>query len=214
MDLGWDPNMLTGLAVGSRRVDRLVDSLNVLNHFGIPMQLAVVAGKDEKLFHELSEMEWHIPVKLYEYVQNVPTFMKAADFIICKAGGLIVTESLASGLPLMLIDVIPGQETGNADYVVQNEAGDLAREPMEVLETMSHWMLDGGKVLRQRAENARRLGRPNAAFQVAGAVWEAALHYSARTRASHGTGRLRLIDLLSRNHVSWEEDSSTNSRTE
>jgi 1,2-diacylglycerol 3-beta-galactosyltransferase len=44
----------------------------------------------------------------------MPTMMRAADAIICKAGGLTVTESLACGLPLLLTDVIPGQETGNA----------------------------------------------------------------------------------------------------
>ena len=62
---------ITVLAVGSRRVDRLVDTLKVLNHFGQPLQLVVVAGKDEKLYHELHEMDWHVPVKLYELCQTM-----------------------------------------------------------------------------------------------------------------------------------------------
>jgi 1,2-diacylglycerol 3-beta-galactosyltransferase len=103
-------------------------------------------------------MDWHVPVKLYEYVQNVVPLMKAADFIVCKAGGLVITESLACARPLMLVEVIPGQETGNADYIVLNGAGDLAREPVEVLETLSHWLMDGGTLLRTRQENALRLG--------------------------------------------------------
>jgi 1,2-diacylglycerol 3-beta-galactosyltransferase len=200
--------MLTLLAVGSRRVERLVDTLNVVNHFGRPLQIAVVAGKDEKLYRELSEMDWHVPVKLYEYVQNVVPLMKAADFIVCKAGGLVITEALACARPLMLVEVIPGQETGNAEYVVVNGAGDLAREPVEVLETLSHWLMDDGALLHSRNENARRLGRPNAAYEVASAVWLAAEHAPAQ-RSPRGTGRLRLVDLLSRNHVPWEEDSST-----
>jgi 1,2-diacylglycerol 3-beta-galactosyltransferase len=202
--LGWEPGLTTLLAVGSRRVDRLVDTLNILNHFGQPLQLAVVAGKDEKLFAELQEIEWHIPTRLYEYVSNVPALMKAADIIVCKAGGLVVTEALACGRPLLLIDVIPGQETGNADYVVQNEAGDLARTTMEVLETTAHWLMDGGRLLNQRAENAQRLGRPNAAYDVARAVWMAALR--APAPIGRGTGRLRLVDLLTRNQINLEDD--------
>ena len=206
--LGWYVDLPTVLAIGSRRVDRLLDTLNVLNHFGKPMQLIVVAGKDETLYRELKGMDWHVPVKLYEYIHTVPTFMKAADIIVCKAGGLVVTEALACGRPLLLVDAIPGQETGNADYVVQNGAGDMAREPMEVLETISHWTMDNNRLLIERTANARALGRPDAAFKVATAVWEAALRSIALAGGQRGSGRLRLIDLLSRNHVSWEEDPS------
>jgi 1,2-diacylglycerol 3-beta-galactosyltransferase len=212
-DLGWRDDCITALAVGSRRVDRLVDTLNILNHYGQQLQLIVVAGKDERLFKELNAIEWHVPVKLYEFVNNVPTFMKASDFIISKAGGLVVTESLACGLPMMLIDAIPGQETGNADYVVQNGAGDLAFTPVEVLETISHWLLDGGRLLRERAENAASLGRPNAAYDVANAVWLLAQQFASRTGMPSGTGRLRLIDLLSRNHIHWDEEPNS-SRSE
>jgi len=205
--LGWETGLITVLAIGSRRVDRLIDTLNILNHFGRPLQIAVVAGKDEKLYAELSSMEWHVPVHLYEYVQDVPVYMRAADFIICKAGGLVVTEALACARPLMLIDVIPGQETGNADYVVQNGAGDLARTTMEVLMTTSHWLMDDGRLLCQRSENARRLGRPNAAYEVADLVWTAAQRSTAPV--SRGTGRLRLVDLLTRNEIDLEDESSS-----
>jgi 1,2-diacylglycerol 3-beta-galactosyltransferase len=209
--LGWRVEIPTVLAVGSRRVDRLLETLNVLNHFGRQFQLVVVAGKDEKLYRELKATKWHVPVKLYDYVHNVPTFMKAADFIICKAGGLVITEALACGKPLLLIDAIPGQEVGNAAYVLENGAGDLARMPMEVLETVSHWTMGGGVLLRERAENARRLGMPNAAYDVAESVWTSAQRSMAQE--SRGTGRLRLIDLLSRNHIRWEDESSA-ARTE
>jgi 1,2-diacylglycerol 3-beta-galactosyltransferase len=91
--------------------------------------------------------------------------------------------------------------------VIQNGAGDLARSPVEVLETVAHWMMSGGHLLRERAENAQRLGRPNAAYDVADAVWMSAQRSLAQAR-SGGTGRLSLISLLSRNHVRWEDESS------
>lgn len=203
--LGWQPDFITALAVGSRRVDRLIDSLNVINHFGIPIQIAVAAGKDQNLYRELQEIEWHVPVKLYEFANNIPEMMNAADFLVSKAGGLIVTESLACGLPLLLVDLLPGQETGNADYVVQNGAGALALSPVEVLETLSHWTMNEAVVLQHVAQNAQRLGRPNAAYEVANAAWM----WAQRTPSTGfpGTGRLRLIDLLSKNQVRWEDET-------
>ncbi len=210
-ELGWQEDLVTVLAIGSRRVDHLLDSLNIFNHFGMQLQLAVVAGKDEKLYHELQEIDWHLPVRLYEYISNVPTLMKASDIVVCKAGGLVVTEALACGRPLLLIDAIPGQETGNADYVVQNGAGNLARSAMGVLETTSHWLMDGGRLLQERSEKARLLGRPNAAYEVANALWLSAQRSLAHIPGGRGTGRLRLVDLLTRNQINLDEDPSSRS---
>jgi UDP-N-acetylglucosamine:LPS N-acetylglucosamine transferase len=80
--------------------------------------MIVVAGGDDDQYMRYQQSEWHVPTRIYNFVDNMPQFMHAADGIICKAGGLIVTESLACGLPLLLVDVLPGQEEGNADLVV------------------------------------------------------------------------------------------------
>lgn len=200
-ELGWREDLKTFLAVGSRRVDRLLDTLNVLNHFGAPLQVAVVAGKDRELYEELRGFDWHIPAHLYEYVDNVPLLMRAADAVICKAGGLVVTESLATGKPLLLVDVIPGQETGNADLVVRGGAGDLARSDIEVLQTVSHWLMDGGSLLEERSKNAVQMGRPQAAYDVADHAYLAARR--GPTQHRHLLSRRSLIDLFNRNQVRW-----------
>ena len=171
-ELGWDPDLTTFLAVGSRRVERLTDALNILNHFGKPLQIAAVAGNDTELFTFLQEMDWHIPVHLYEFSDQIPAMMRASDALICKAGGLITTEALASGLPIMLVDFIAGQETGNVEYVVENQAGDLVLSTMEILETLSHWMQNDGALLKTRAENSCRLGKANAAYEIADLTWK------------------------------------------
>jgi len=172
-ELGWELDIPTVLAVGSKRVERLVDTLNIINHFGGPVQLVVVAGKDERLLQELNQFEWHIPAHVYNFVENMPAFMHASDLIICKAGGLIVTESLACGLPMILIDIIPGQETGNAEYVTALGAADLAETPVAVLESLSHLIKHDQTLLKQRVENARRIGQPRSAYKTAAILFEA-----------------------------------------
>jgi UDP-N-acetylglucosamine:LPS N-acetylglucosamine transferase len=154
-------------------VERLLDTLNVINHFSCDMQVAVIAGKNEKFSRDISEFEWHIPVHIYDFVENMPTLMKASDLLVCKAGGLIVTESLASGLPMMLIEVIPGQETGNAEYVIAYGAADMAQSPIEVLELLSHLMKDNQSLLKKRAANAAMLGKPRSAIDTATVLWKA-----------------------------------------
>ncbi len=101
-ELGWEPELTTVLAVGSSRVEQLESTLNVINHFCEKVQLICVAGKDKSLYKQLSSVTWHIPTQIYEFVDDMPKFMLASDCIISKAGGLIVTESLAAGLPLCI----------------------------------------------------------------------------------------------------------------
>jgi 1,2-diacylglycerol 3-beta-galactosyltransferase len=167
--------LITVLAVGSTRVKNLPGILRVLNHSGLPLQLIVVAGGDDGLYRQFQSTDWHIPVHVYNFVENMPTLMHAADCIVCKAGGLIVTESLACGLPILLTDVIEGQETSNAEYVVSGGAGELIHNPLEGLEAMYHWIASGGNLLAQCSENAKRLGYPRSAYDVAELVWAAAV---------------------------------------
>lgn len=165
--LGWQPDRFTVLAIGSKRTENLYDSLRVLNHSGLPLQLVAVAGGNDELYQRFQETEWHVETHFYNFVTEMGTFMRAADCILGKAGGLTVSEGLACGLPLILVDVIPGQETGNANQVVSGNAGALARDPVEVLETMCHWLENDRRLYYQQAQNARSLGHPQAAYEVA-----------------------------------------------
>ncbi len=170
-ELGWQPDLFTVLAIGSKRVDHLYDSLRVLNHSGHPLQLVVAAGGDQDLFQQLQATEWHVPTRVYDFVLQMGTFMRAADCVLSKAGGLTVSEALACGLPLILIDVIPGQETGNAELVVTGEAGVLAPEPVAVVEALAHWLADDRRHYRRAAQMARQLGHPRAALEVSELAW-------------------------------------------
>jgi 1,2-diacylglycerol 3-beta-galactosyltransferase len=119
--------------------------------------------------------------------------MKASDLLLCKAGGLIVTEALASGLPMLLTEIIPGQETGNAEYVTAYGAADMAESPIRMLECLHHLLADDRALLKKRAENARLLGVPDSAYRVAEIVCQAALTSENRkpTRKPRG---VRLLD--------------------
>lgn len=172
--LGWLPDKFTVLAVGSKRVERLEEFLYYLNHAAFDIQLIAVAGGNDELHARLNRIDWHVPVTIHNFVKNMPDFLHAADCVMSKAGGLIVNESLACGLPLLITQVIPGQETGNAELVVAEGAGDLTLQPLHLLEAMAHWRLNGWRVYQERADNARRLGKPNAAFDAAELIWDLA----------------------------------------
>ena len=55
-------------------------------------------------------------VKILEFTNQVPELMSISDLVVTKPGGLTTSESLASHLPMLIINPIPGQEEENAEF--------------------------------------------------------------------------------------------------
>ena len=110
--------------------------------------------------------ERHVPVKIYNYCEVLSELMLASDFILTKAGGLITSESLASGLPMLLTDVLPGQEEGNAKIIEDYDAGRVIRSQYDLLEHLCHMLINDGHRLKQMQKNAARIGKPQAARDI------------------------------------------------
>lgn len=210
-ELGLDPNRVTFLVAGSKRVEGIPEILTGLNHSGLPIQLILVAGGDEELFIQLQSEQWHIPVKIFNFVDFMPKLMHASDAIIGKAGGLIVSESLACGLPMIFINVLPGQETGNAEYVVQHGAGVVCHDPLALLEICAHWLENDRQMLHAMADRATKLGHPQAAFQTADIVWQAANCEPSTRTVTHIFERAKLVRTMNKYREElrdWAEDKS------
>ncbi len=196
--LGWSPDLLTILAVGSHRVKDLPGKLQAINALDVPLQLVIVAGGDQALFQAARDAYWNKPVFCYNFVHNLPEMLHASNFLITKAGGLICAEALACGLPIIFTEALPGQELGNVDYVCKHSAGVMAKTPEEMGRILQDWTETDRKILALYAKNAKALGKPDAANQIAREVWKAILDKD-RTRIED-------MDVKSRNFgaSAWE----------
>ena len=89
------------------------------------IQIVAIYGKNQKMkeaFENLVEsLNKKDSVKILEYTNQVPELMSISDLVVTKPGGLTTTESLASGLPIVVINPIPGQEEENASYLEKNK---------------------------------------------------------------------------------------------
>lgn len=166
-ELGWDDDQITALIVGSSRTGQTMNITRLLDRSGLGLQIVAVGGGDPKLTRQLKETRWRGTVHTYGLVENMAEMMHAADLVICKAGGLIVSESLASGLPLILYEALPGQEVGNVRYVVESGAGEWSPGAIGALTTVYAWLASDRSIFEQRRAAARRVGKPRAADDVA-----------------------------------------------
>ena len=96
------------------------------------LQVIAIAGRNEKMKERfdalVEETNSRNTVKILSYTNQVPEIMSVSDLEITKPGGLTTTESLASGLPLIIIDPLPGQEEENADFIEKSGAGIWIKE--------------------------------------------------------------------------------------
>ena len=133
-----------------------------------PMSLVAVAGRNAGMLDALEGVEGNAQAHLRKlgYIDYVDDLVAASDVVITKSGGLITSEVLARGTPMVIINPIPGQEEWNADFVASCGAGVQLRLPEMVPPTVFA-LLDDPKRLAIMRRNAQVYGRPRAALDIA-----------------------------------------------
>lgn len=117
---GVKKNMTIVLVMGGGwGLGRMDHILTIIDKMDMPLELLVVTGRNRGLYRRLKEKRFNKPIRVYGLVDNISELMAQSSIIITKAGGVTVSELLASGLPAILWDIIPGQEEMNADYLVK-----------------------------------------------------------------------------------------------
>ena len=97
--------------------------------------------------------------------------MAASTVLVTKPGGMSCTEALASGLPQVLFNPIPGQEEDNAAAMVRYGTGVMVESTDDVLgETLK--ILTSPNHRRRMVESARAAHRPHSAKSAARLIVE------------------------------------------
>ncbi|CAD5918940.1 Processive diacylglycerol beta-glucosyltransferase [Planktothrix tepida] len=130
--------------------------------------LIVAAGRNEQLLDSLAELDSTPDIELRKLglIDYVDDLAVASDLVITKAGGLIVSEVLARGTPMIIVDPFPGQEEWNADLIVAAGAGVQLRLP-EMVAPCVKFLLNHSERLSQMQTAALELGEPRAALNIA-----------------------------------------------
>ncbi|NJK92753.1 MAG: galactosyldiacylglycerol synthase [Blastochloris sp.] len=112
--------------------------------------LTVSVGRDQRLRRQIEHVALTFPgrVELLGWTDQMPQMMMSHNLVITKAGGATVQEALAACCPLIINQVVPGQEEGNWELVRRIQGGALAQNPQEV----AHWVK---KALDQNAALAK-----------------------------------------------------------
>ncbi len=166
-ELNWPQDRTTILLVGGGDgMGPIEQTAHAIAYSGLPLNLMIVAGRNERLKKQLEDHPWPMPVQVFGFVRQMPLFMQAADVLVTKAGPGTISEALNAGLPLILYSHLPGQEEGNIRYVTTSGAGVWAPHPEIIVNTLQKWVSQPEEHLRA-VEACRRIANPNAAHEIA-----------------------------------------------
>jgi processive 1,2-diacylglycerol beta-glucosyltransferase len=133
-----------------------------------PLEIVVVAGRNEKAKRQVESVD--VPprhrAKVMGFTTEIDELMEAADVVVSKPGGLTTSEVLARGAAMLIVNPIPGQESRNSDFLLENGAAVKVNNAATLPLKLTRLVTD-----RQRLEmlkaNARRVAKPQAAYDVA-----------------------------------------------
>ena len=131
---------------------------------GNNIQIVAIAGRNPKMktaFEEIvknnnkSDM-----VRILEFTKEVPELMSISDLVVTKPGGLTTSESLASHLPMVVINPIPGQEEENAEFLESKKIAVWIKKSDDVNQIIKN-LLSNSEKLKNMKENTYILAKPN-----------------------------------------------------
>ena len=160
--------LLSAGGFGMTRLDRVVTSL--AEEVG-DVQFLAIAGNNEKLRGQIENAAESLNGRIvpFGFVTNMHELMAASDFMVAKCGGLTSSECLAMGLPMVIVNPIPGQEERNSDFLLESGVALRANSPAHLIFKIRKLLNDDRLLTRMRAA-ARRTAKPQAAYDIAACI--------------------------------------------
>ena len=144
--------------------DRTVQILESLIHNLKTYQIIAISGRNTKMNNAFTDLVIKLNVenrvKVFDYTNKVPELMSISCLVVSKPGGLTTSESLASSLPMLVINPIPGQEEENAEFLESHNVAIWLKkddDPDKVI----YDLFNNPEKLDEMKKNAKLLAKKN-----------------------------------------------------
>ena len=162
---GHRPRVLYIINSGSARAEETARLL--LSETGWEITCAV--GRDVALRRRLEKLSAHrkTPATILGWTDQVPQLLMTHHAVVSKAGGATTQEAIAARCPMIVNQIIPGQEEGNYELLRRHGIGAHAANPTEVIGALRAAFAHSGEKWRQWRRALDSITRPTAAADIA-----------------------------------------------
>ena len=133
------------------------------------VKLTVTVGRDAALGRKIQRVarEMGRTVEIHGWTKRMPELLMANHVFIGKAGGAATQEALAARTPMIITKVVPGQEEGNAQLIVECGCGAICQTAGTILSQIEDLLADNCALWHRWHTAISRLSRPNASRDIA-----------------------------------------------
>jgi processive 1,2-diacylglycerol beta-glucosyltransferase len=135
-------------------------------------EITVAVGRDDRLRRRLEKLaaDRAAPAQILGWTDQIPRLLLTHHLVVSKAGGATTQEAIAARCPMIVSQIVPGQEEGNYELLRRHGAGVLAETPDAILAACRRAFADDGRVWREWRAALAPLSRPHAARDIAAQV--------------------------------------------
>jgi processive 1,2-diacylglycerol beta-glucosyltransferase len=153
---------------GGQGLGPMKEAVKSLVRLGRSLQLIVICGTNVKLVRWIRKIQRRTNKKIifYDYASHVDELMEISTLIVSKPGGMTTSECLAKGLPMVIVDPIPGQEERNSQFLV-NQGIAIRVDDKHHIARQIDALLNDPKQLAAMKQAALKNGKPMAAENIA-----------------------------------------------
>lgn len=119
------------------------------------VNITILTGKNKKLLNKLKKD--YPKIDVVGYTNQVYKYMKNADLVITKPGGISTFEAIYSNTPLYVIKPFLSQEVGNAKFIEKMFIGKIAWENNFDISEDIISLISNEKILGKMKENMKAL---------------------------------------------------------
>jgi len=166
LPVGGEPRkILYVIGTGKKKAGKVIEKLLAI----AGVELTIVCGRDAELKTKLMERtsEFGDRAHVLGWTNQMPKLLLTHHVVISKAGGAITQEAIAARCPMIVNQVIPGQEEGNAQLIGEYKLGAVVERNREVPELIEEAFSQKAKIWQEWRKNLQRISRPDAALTLA-----------------------------------------------
>jgi processive 1,2-diacylglycerol beta-glucosyltransferase len=146
-------------------------------------EVTCTVGRDEALRATLlaAAAGRRLKADILGWTDRIPELLMTHHVVVSKAGGATTQEAVAARCPMVVNQVVPGQEEGNCELLLRHSAGALATTPEAVIATLRAAFADKGRGWDSWRAALEPMAKPDAARTVAAQVLTLANRSPGRT---------------------------------
>lgn len=163
--LGTPLRVLYAINTGKKKCGKAIDRLLEIPNVELTVSVGRYSDLKEKLARRAQENDGRL--HLLGWTNQMPQLLMRSHVVIGKAGGASVQEAIAAKCPMIINQVIPGQEEGNANIILDSNIGAVAGGDKEVASWVERLAEDGGELWTQWRNQLEKVSRPDATSRIA-----------------------------------------------